>query len=339
VKYLIDPNYVNSMPYNLVPDTLASLTGLEFLRNMDIVCNLKKEAFSRFDGVDLNFTLAGLFKGEENTPRWKKIDKLKRKNWKIYAFHGGHENLNKQFSYMETNLAEDTKITRAKILSQLEVAQYLSSFKDSIIVYHLGLVKRKDKDYKATLKNLEFAVKEAENRNLIIAVENTPRAREGAYIGSDYRDIKKILEEIQGPNLGVCFDWGHANNYARVFAEENKRGEDYIKSFGYQKEIIEEFNKKIIYSHIHYNKNHLKNKIGEADDEHLPLTRIPPDELHLYGAIMDDLMQKTSIKQHDCILLELMSRKVFGFYEFWPTGSTREEQYKSLYLLKKMIEK
>ena len=339
MKYLIDPNYVSSVPFNLAPDTLASITGFELLRKINWVGEPDKEALSKFDGVDLNLVLSGLFEGEENKPRLKKIGKVKNKNWKIYAFHGGHENLSKQFKYMETNLAKDTNLTRTKIRSQLEVAQRLSSYMDSIVVYHPGIVKRRYKEYRATLKNLEFAVREAENRALIIAVENTPKSGKGYYIGSDYRDLKKILEKIKSPNLGVCFDWGHANNYARTFARENKRSEDYVRNFGYQKEVIEELNNKIIYAHIHYNKSHLRKQAEEDGDEHLPLTKIPASEIGAYAETIKDLMKKTSIKKHDCILLELMPKKVFGFYEFWPTGSTREEQYKSLKLLKIMVGK
>ena len=45
--------------------------------------------------------------------------------------------------------------------------------------------------------------------------------KDGYYIGSDYNDLKKILKKIDSPNLGVCFDWGHANNYSRVQSWRN----------------------------------------------------------------------------------------------------------------------
>lgn len=339
MKYLIDPNYVNPRPYNLVPDTLAYMTGLELLREINLIGKLDKKAFSKFDGLDLNLVIASLFKDDENKSRWKKIEKLKKKNWNICAFHGGHENLPKQFKYMTTNLAEDTSLTRSKILSQLEVAEYLSPLKDLIIVYHPGLVKKGCKNLKATLKNLEFAVREAENRKLVIAIENMPRAETDGdyYIGSDYKDLKKILEEIRSPNLGICFDWGHANNYSKIFALDNKKSGDYVKRFSYHKEMLEELNKKIIYSHIHYNFSHLILDPYEGEDEHRPLTKIPATELKDYAETIKDLVNKTSIKKHGHILLELLPHKIFGFYEFCKTGSTREDQYESLSLLKSMI--
>ena len=336
MKYLIDPNYVLSFPFNMIPDTLADLTNFQVLRKLKLDCRLNKKAFSKFDGIDLNFTLSSLFEGKENRPRWDKIKKIKKKDWKIYAFHGGHENLRSQFKYMEFNLAENTSLVKKKIDAQLRVAKYLSSAEKPIIIYHSGQVDKKTKDLSNVIKNLEFAVQKAENLDLIIAIENLSQCTNGYYIGSDYKDLKEILKNIKSPNLGVCFDWGHANNYSSIFAKENKKSKEYIKTFAYQREMIEELNTKIVYAHMHYNTSHLKTNLEEAGDEHLSLTLIPAEEIKLYKQTVKDLMQKTSIKNYDCILLELMPKKVFGFYTFWPTGMTRKEQYKSLDLFKSM---
>ena len=97
MKYLTDPNYVTQFAYGLVPDTLAMMTGFQKLRDINIITGMNKKAFSRFDGIDLNFTISALFKGDENRPRWKKIEKTKKKWNNICVFHGGHENLAKQF--------------------------------------------------------------------------------------------------------------------------------------------------------------------------------------------------------------------------------------------------
>jgi len=337
MKYLTDPTYVTSMPFSLVPDTLAYITGFEFFRKLNWIEKLNKEAFSKFNGIDLNLTLAGLLRENGTKPNFKKIEKIKKRNWKIYAFHGGQEDLREQFNYMETNLAEDTNIVRKKIKAQLEVVKQLSSNPNIIVVYHPGKIIRKTKNINTTLKNLEFALKEVEGSDVMIAMENMPRCEDGYHIGSDYRDLKKILKEIDSPNLGVCFDWGHANNYAGVFAKEYKKGRPYIKNFDYQKEIIEELNEKIVYAHIHYNLNHLLMNPEEGYDDHLPLTRIPYHELDKYKETMQDLVQKTSIKKYDSMLIELTPAKVFGFYPFYPPGSTRDEIYKSIEIMKKML--
>ncbi len=337
MRYLIDPNFVTSRPYNLIPDTLAYLTGIEKIRNFNWVSRPPKKPYSIFDGIDLNFTLSGLFQGEENEPRWNKINKIKKQKWQIFAFHGGHENLAAQFNYMETNLAEDTELTRTKIRNQIRVARYLSSIEKPVIVFHPGMVGKKTNDFRGTLKNLYYAVKEAEKNNLIIALENMPVCDKGYFIGSDYEDLRFILKKIKSPHLKVCFDWGHANNYAQRFAKENGENQDFIKNFSYHREIIRGLNKEIIYAHIHYNKNHLLNDPDENDDEHLPLTRIPENEFENYKQTIEDLVIKTSIKEYGFMLLELMPKKVFGFYEFWPSGSTRKEQYQSLEIIKKIL--
>lgn len=338
MKYLIDPNYITPLPYSLLSDTLAYITGFEFIRDLNLTYRLNKKAFLKFDGADFNLVLSGLFEGEQNKPRWKKIEKIKEKDWNMYAFHGGHEEVNKQFKHMETNLAEDTDIIRQKIRSQIQVAKELANTPNPIIVYHPGLVQSKPKDFKATLKNLEFALKEAGN-NMLIVIENMPREDKGYYIGADYRDLKQILKDINSPNLGVCFDWGHANNYSKTFAKENNKNYEYVTSFSYHKEIIEELNEKIIYAHIHYNKNHLDMDPNKGEDDHMPLTRIKVEEVGRYRQTIRDLVKKTSIKKYEMMTLELIPKKVFWFYTIWPTGSTRKEQYKSLEFLKVFVGK
>lgn len=338
MRYLIDPNYVTLLPYSLLSDTLAYVTGFEFIRDLNLTYRLNEKVFSEFDGADFNLVLSGLFKGEQNEPRWKKVEKTKDEEWDMYAFHGGHELVNEQFKHMETNLAEDTDLTRQKIRSQIQVAKELANTMNTIIVYHPGMVQNKPTNFKATLKNLEFALKEAQD-DMLIAIENMPRCNKGHYIGSDYRDIKQILKEINSPNLGMCFDWGHANNYAKTFAQETNKKEEYIKNFSHHKEIIEELNEKIIYAHIHYNRNHLIADPSEREDEHMPLTRMKVEEIKNYRETIRDLVKKTSIKKYDMMMLELIPKKVFGFYTIWPTGSTRKEQYKSLEFLKVFVGK
>ncbi|MBU4502468.1 MAG: sugar phosphate isomerase/epimerase, partial [Nanoarchaeota archaeon] len=223
MKYLIDPTYVTRCPLSVLPDSFAYLTGWDFFKKWNIVERLNKKAFKKFDGIDFNFCLAGLMEKDGITINEKKVEKIKNKNWKIYAFHGSHEDLRGQFKYMELNFAEDSYDSRMKILSQLKVVKELSTEPNPIIVYHAGTVKNKPANIDSTLKNIEFAVKEAEERGIIIAIENAPRDVEGNYnIGSDYNDLKKILKKIDSPNLGICFDWGHANNYAGVYAKEKK---------------------------------------------------------------------------------------------------------------------
>ena len=260
------------------------------------------------------------------------------KKWPICAFHGGHENLRHQFRHMETRLEDDSGVVRPKLFHQIWAARLLSAVERPVIVYHPGFLSVRGKIPASVMRNIAYAVGLAEELNVMIALENMPRARAGYYIGSDFRDLKTILKYIGSDHLGVCFDWGHANNYAPFYANENRRNYDYVDDFGYQEEMISELNENIVYAHLHFNFNHCSYYPCDEDDEHFPLTRLNCIDAWSYRKTVRRLIDSTAIKKFGYVLLEVFPKRVFGFYPFWPNGASRFEQYESVRILRQMIQ-
>jgi len=139
----------------------------------------------------------------------------------------------------------------------------------------------------------------------------------------------------------VCLDWGHANNYSRFFARDNRREplEQYVRQFGYVREMIDELGKDIGYAHIHYNRSHILT--GEAFfeeyDEHMALSRIPLEEREAFAGVIARLVRATSVQEIGLLNLELIPKRFFGIYKAFPTGSTLKEQLASVTLLRQMV--
>ena len=57
------------------------------------------------------------------------------------------------------------------------------------------------------LESLDVLVKEAEKRGIRLALENMPPR----HLGDTGEGLRKIVDEISSPRLGVCFDTGHAH--------------------------------------------------------------------------------------------------------------------------------
>jgi len=351
MKYLIDPNYANLIPFNFM---LKTLTITKRLENVDKNANgrLRKKSFKPhnpkgFDGMDLNLAVASLFTKDWNIKRTK-LKKLKAKKWSIYTFHAGQEKQAPQFKHTYTNLAEDDVLTKKKIKTQISVASELQKASDigkkPIIVFHPGMIPKKAKVPRSVLNNLEFAVRKAEDHKIILALEtmhfpfggHLPYEKhipykKGYYIGADYNDLMYILDKIRSPWLKICLDWGHVNAYAPEYAKDKKNPKRYLKEFSYHSEVIDALNKDICYAHIHYNNSHNRfpKKLGK--DEHLPLTRIYGENIYYFKKSIEELINKTSILEHDFIHLELMP------FTFYPKGSKLKEQLESIEILKSII--
>jgi len=243
--------------------------------------------------------------------------------------HAGHESELGCFRDACTSLADDDDLTKKKIKVQIQAAAELQKAtgigKSPIIVFHTGYLPQKSSVPDAVLKNLETAVKEAENKKVIVALENMQHSKKWYLIGSDYKDLEYIMKKVDSPWLKVCFDWGHANAYAWEYAKKAKNPKEYLENFSYHSQIIDALNKKICYTHIHYNESQQNFSYGE--DEHLPLTRIPQGFMAGFERTIEEMLEKTSIAEHDFIHLELFP------FTFWKKGSTRKEQIQSIRII------
>ncbi|MBI9014675.1 MAG: sugar phosphate isomerase/epimerase [Clostridiales bacterium] len=137
------------------------------------------------------------------------------------------------------------EVTRMRYLQSIQIADSLNA---SHVIFHSQvnplLSVRRIQDLKLN-NQIEFW-KDLFNKeipsNINIMIENE--------YDETYEDLKKIIDDVNRPNLGICLDIGHALAYSKISIEEwiNKLGD------------------RIKYIHLHWNDG--------MDDEH----RAPTDE-------------------------------------------------------------
>jgi hypothetical protein len=349
VKILIDPFYVNGWPYHLLPRILLSkgapLKALSRLLPGDGLGPLPRWAFGPggFDGMDLGFSYTRLLRPDLSL-RDRVVARYRRSRWPVFAFHATFGGGARLFADTAMELSEGNERARRGLRSQIQAAAAISG-RGAILVVHLGAVlDSARRSLERALRVLSDVLPEAEERGVILALENMPSPVRGRYyLGADYRDLQRALRDLPSPCLKVCFDWGHANQYAGLFAEQTGKRDvsGYRKTFGYCREMVEELGPEIVYAHIHYNRSHCRDlaSAGPASgDEHMPLNRIPPEELPAFSSTLRLLFERSSIRETGRVNLELIPRRVFGRYPVFPTGSSRCEQMASLGLLRALVE-
>ncbi len=348
VKILIDPLYVNPYPFHLLPRILSA-RGLSIGSSimsypfpLETLCVRKAFGPGRFDGMDIGFGFTSILDQDLNV-RAKVLETYVKRKWPIFSFHATFGGGSPLFADTRMELTEDNERTKRGLRNQIRAAIQLRCRRTAVIVLHLG--RCMDDPSNALTRSLhviESALPLAEESGLILALENMPRCPDGGiYLGSDYRDLKKALHLLRSPAVKVCLDWGHANNYSRFFAKDNKRRsiDTYVRTFGYVTEMIDELGKDIVYAHIHYNRSHRLNSEALFDeyDEHMALSRIPAEERGAFTKVVSHLLRSSSIPEVGLINLELIPKKFFGIYKAFPTGSTFGEQIASVDLLRQMI--
>lgn len=348
VKILIDPFYVNSYPFHVVPRIfLPDGNGLGRLMGGlpgSGLGSFPRRAFGPegFDGMDLGFSYTRLLRPDLSL-REGVLSRYRRSKWPIHAFHATFRGGPRFFAETAMEISEDGERALRGLRSQIQAAGDIGG-RGTILVIHLGvLADSLEASLRKVIRRLESVLPLAEDRGVILAAENMPRPVGGRYfLGADYRDLKRVLQALPSPFLRVCFDWGHANNYAGIFASQEGRSpmEGYLKGFGYCRELIQELGQDIAYAHIHYNRSHLQDagRALKPRDEHMPLTRIPSGDWDAFCRTLQLLIEVSSIRHTRRINLELIPRRMFGFYSVFPTGSSRAEQMSSLKLLREILE-
>ena len=347
IKILIDPSYLNTYPYHLIPRLLQNYrvpgAGLFSLRNGKGTGPFPHWAFGAdgYDGMDLGFTYTHLLRPDLSL-REDVLLKYRKARWPIYTFHATFEGGARFLRDTAMNLAEDSERTRRGLESQIRAAGEIGG-PGAILVLHLGDADgEKERRLEGIARLLSSFLPLAREKQVVLAVENMPRSVRGEqHMGADYRDLKTLLDMLPSPYLKVCLDFGHANNYAEVFARQEDRGplDEYLKNLGYCREMIQELGKEIVYAHIHYNRGHILAREAGRDlrDEHMPLTRIPLVHWEAYARVLELMVQKTSISQTKMVNLELVPRRYFGFFKVWPTGGCLSESLESAKALRPVL--
>ncbi len=127
------------------------------------------------------------------------------------------------------------RIRKNTINLHLVVMRQMNIIKTQVLTIHPGSRVEKEADIPSReelfKKSLETLLKEAENLNIKLAVENMLPMHPAYKIET----LKEILDEFSSPFLGTCFDTGHANV-----------GKGVLKTFDVIKEKVFDF-------HVHDN--------------------------------------------------------------------------------------
>jgi len=348
VKILIDPFYTTFYPFHLLPHIFFSKGSLLHRLLKGLLGNRPGanpgQAFGPkgFDGMDLGISYTRLLRSDLSL-REQVLSRYRRAKWPVYAFHATYQGGARFFADTAMELSEDNVRTRRGLRNQIRAAAEIGG-RGAILVIHLGEgTGSVSASLHRVVRLLEAVLPDAEEKGVILAAENMPGPVGGRYfLGSDYRDLKEVFKALPSPCLKACFDWGHANTYAAVFASQERRRPtgDYLSTFGYGRELIQELGQDIVYAHLHYNRSHLGSAeaVPAGGDEHMPLTRIPLGEWEAFCKSLDLLMEVTSVRDTGKVNLELIPRRFFGFYPVFPTGSSRSEQWASLQLLRQVLD-
>jgi len=107
--------------------------------------------------------------------------------------------------------APDEKMREASLSILFKIIESCSRISIDVITVHPGMAiaygnNLKPKVKEATLRSLKEIDKKTRDLNVKIALENMPPADWSIGL-----DLKELLSMIEGTEIGICFDTGHAN--------------------------------------------------------------------------------------------------------------------------------
>ncbi len=176
----------------------------------------------------------------------------KRMGVKFVAMHspfGAHDDLNNP----------ETETRPAMLERHIRAMEIAKEFGSQTYTIHVGAYHychlNTDMDLlrKFAVESLETLVPAAEKIGIVIAVENSFEAPNAV------REVLPLVEHFGGhPNLGVCYDTGHANIMAPAPWKKLDQYPDWMhknwhNEFRYEDNAIEKLQKHIVTTHIHDN--------------------------------------------------------------------------------------
>jgi sugar phosphate isomerase/epimerase len=353
--FTIDQTFLMTHPWHLLPLFVgAHVRPLEVIKNYSIgIGTLPSWAFQPgvFDGVELSLTTSQVF-GSNTGGRWRikrrLIDWYRSSGWPVIAFHACMEHPPKYFEEVTLDLASDDPRVREGAAAQVEVAALIGASALApaghggrpMLVFHTGRVPTSisKRDRRAVIRriadNLRDAVRLAETSRVTVTLENLPRAfGDLEHIGSRRMDdLVEALSDLGSDSVGITFDYGHANTLCADDPE-------YIDRF------LDRLGRSIQYVHFHYNGCHrpgfaerIDPRRFEGFDQHLPLTRIPEDEMPRFRGHLRRIVRETPVGRRRVIGLELVQRSVFNVKRIIPNGATPSEQVESARRMRKWLD-
>jgi len=350
MKILIDPVFVNPWPGHLLPRFLGlpvdRVVPPRLWRSRFWIGPFPHWAFGPdgFDAMDLGMTYTYLFRSDLSL-RSGVAEAYRSSRWPIRAFHATFAGEGGFFQETGMNLASPEARNRRGLANHIRAAAEIGG-PGSVLVIHPGTVQGgggRPEAMDALLRNLEGALPAAEQSRVVLALENMPRSMgRTRYLGSDYGELRAVLDALPSDSLKVCLDVGHANNYGEIHARNGggDASEAFLRGFGYCREVIRELGHGIVYAHVHYNRSHLLREQARRRnfDEHMPLSKIPGSCWEAFRETLCLLLRETAVPGTGWINLELAPARLFGCYKVMPMGSGLRDQMASVRLFREVLE-
>jgi sugar phosphate isomerase/epimerase len=306
---------VNQNTY-LIPRIISSLIEFPLIKQLFFVFPGIDQALNKdklvegVPGVEITPAMVGVFKSNWEINQ-KTLERLKQVNVNYLSFHAPYVNdgvgFQKGYASMLDNvfdLTEDTSTNLFCLISHLQVIEYLSPKKENtegrVLVAHPlpASPKKSEKEIiEGTVKLVKKVIPLLKDLNIYLGIENMPWLKHNhelytPMLGSiDF--FEKIMNEINDEHVGITFDWGHANTYARYMYDHNLETKyaiftpEYLQQFEYQNEFLKRLKKKIIHLHLNYNEAHILTKkkgpfMARNFDSHQDLTFLSEEEYKYY---------------------------------------------------------
>lgn len=350
-----------SHPWGLAGDLLVArfpfLRFLNYFRrpakpNIDLLKN-------GYGGYELGLWSHSLFDADWNIDT-RQLKKIQKKQFPIHRFHACFEMLPTSLRGVHFNIASGESVNDQALIAQIDVAHELSGDKKTVLVVHPGFVKnsqRAQEGIEAIISVLRGVVSHAENKNVVIALENMPYSEQMYFIGSSIDELIEIVDRVDSPYVKITFDWGHLNISA--FSS------DVPDNFAFIDEELKRMGDRIVHAHLNYNKccqkawqpyvskrkSFLRSISNAADpgsfdligleqlDEHMPLIRAQGEYEAPFRKNLETLFAVSSILEYGYVTHEVEPKKIFSFFSHKPEGAETEDRIRDAEIVRDLVDK
>ncbi len=342
----------------LIPRLISSILHLQFIKRLFYIFPgidqaLQKQNVSNENelSLELNPSFVGVF-GQDWQIRYDVVERLKQIGAKYVSFHAPYIDDGKAFQNQQRSMmdhvfdaTEESQQTTYCLVSHLQLIDFMSQKKEGpVLVIHplpSSPYKSETDIIKGIAKNINKIKPLLEDLNIFIGIENMPwlKNKHAHYTpivgGIDF--FRNLMNEINHPNVGITFDWGHANTFARYMYNNSLTdkyltySEEELKTFAFEYEFLSQLQDKVYHLHLHYNRAHLLDAkppfYAKNFDYHGDLTQLPDDEMENFKISLSPVIKKATLRS---IVLETVP----SFLNF----NRRLSQYQSsVDILKTMI--
>lgn len=297
----------------------VAMLGLPFIKSLiqllpGIDNSILKNSSGAQAAVEIVPAFWGVFNGHWEL-RERRVELLKNLGVTIHALHAPYVDDGKPFqpsrkSYLENtlDLTKYDSSTLFCLYSHINLFEQITpKHEEKVLIVH-PLANDPTKSEATIIQEISKTVRkvlpELRDQNIRLVIENMPwlkkkHERYTTFMG-DALFFEKLMNEVNDPNYGVIFDWGHANSYARfmydhgITHQEHQFTVETLQHFEYQNYFVTKLREKLYYAHIHFNLAHdlaaRAPMLFKNFDSHHDLTHISEEEYPYYKKNMQEIV-------------------------------------------------